>query len=455
VSQRRHSEGLRKLVHVTMAGFALLLRWIPWWTASVLALAALLFNVLVLPRLTGESLMRPGEMKRVFRTGVAFYALSVLILVLAFRHHLEVAACAWGILAFGDGAATLFGQWLGRPRLPWNPSKSWAGSAAFLIFGTLGGGGLMLWVIQRDEQPPGAAAVFLLSAVAAVAGAVVESLPLALDDNLSVPLLAGGIVFSLQRVDPAVLSGSSSALVRSFLLGLTVTCLFALAARGAGAVSWSGVAGGVAVGTVIATFTGMPGFAILALFFVLGSAATRLGYARKAGKGIAQESMGARGVMHALANCSVPAYLAFLSASTAPPLSGALRVAFVASLATAACDTLGSEIGPLVKGDPFLVTRLRRVPAGTPGAISLAGTAAGAASALLIATAAVMLALMPAGAVGIVVAAALIGALVESLMGATLEPMGIVGSETINFINTATGGVAAMVLLQWSGGAAP
>jgi len=226
-------------------------------------------------------------------------------------------------------------------------------------------------------------------------------------------------------------------------------------ARGAGAVSWSGVAGGVAVGTVIATFTGMPGFAILALFFILGSAATRLGYARKAGKGIAQESRGARGVVHALANCSAPAYLAFLSASTPPPLSGALRVAFVASLATAACDTLGSEIGPLARGDPFLVTRLRRVPAGTPGAISLAGTATGTASALLIAAAAVMLGLMPAGTVGIVVAAALLGTLLESFLGATLEPLGMVGSETINFINTAAGGVAALALLHWSGGAAP
>ena len=454
MNQSRHSEGLRKLVHVTMAGFALLLRWIPWWAASLLALAALLFNVLLLPRLAGESLMRPGEMKRVLRTGVAFYALSVLILVLVFRHHLEVAACAWGILAFGDGAATLFGRWLGRPRLSWNPSKSWAGSAAFLLFGTLGGGGLMLWVAQRAGQPPEASTVFLISAAAALAGAVVESLPMELDDNLSVPLLAGGIVFSLQRVDPGVLSDSSSALVRSFLLGLAVTCLFALVARWAGAVSWSGVAGGVAVGTVIATFTGMPGFAILALFFILGSAATRLGYARKAGKGIAQESRGARGVVHALANCSAPAYLAFLSASTPPPLSGALRVAFVASLATAACDTLGSEIGPLARGDPFLVTRLRRVPAGTPGAISLAGTATGIASALLIAAAAVMLGLMPAGTVGIVVAAALLGTLLESFLGATLEPLGMVGSETINFINTAAGGLAAMVLLHWSGGAA-
>ncbi len=450
-----HSEGLRKLVHVLMAGFALLLRWIPWWAASLMALAALLFNILALPRLAGESLMRPEERRKGLRTGVAFYALSVLILVLAFRNHLDVAACAWGILAFGDGAATLFGRWLGAARLPWNPSKSWAGSAAFLVFGALGGGGLLLHVAQRYEDPPGPLPALLLSAVAALAGAVVESLPLDLDDNLSVPLLAGGLVFSLQQVEPGFGSDPSGALFRNLVPGLAVTGLFALAAKAVGSVSWSGVWGGMAVGTAVATFTGMGGFAVLALFFILGSAATRLGYARKAGRGIAQEARGARGVVHALANGSVPAYLAFLSACTAAPLSGALRVAFVASLATAVCDTLGSEVGPLVRGDPFLVTRLRRVPAGTPGAVSLPGTAAGAAAALLLAAVAAFLGVMPPGAVGVVVVAALLGSLLESFLGATLEPMGLIGSETINFVNTAAGGVAALALLHWLGGSTP
>jgi len=455
VSGSPHSEGLRKLVHVSMAGFAVLLRWIPWWVGSLMALGALLFNILILPRFLGESLMRPEERRKGLRTGVAFYALSVLILVLSFRNHLEVAACAWGILAFGDGAATLFGRWLGAARLPWNHSKSWAGSAAFLIFGALGGCGLMLWVAQRYENSPGPSAALLVSAVAALAGAVVESLPLELDDNLSVPFLAGGLVFSLQQVEPALWSVSSGALTRSFVVGLAVTGLFALAAKGVGSVSWSGVAGGVAVGTAIATFTGMAGFAVLALFFILGSAATRLGYARKARKGIAQEARGARGVAHAVANCSVPAYLAFLSASTAAPLSGALRVAFVASVATAACDTLGSEVGPLAGGNPVLVTRLRRVPAGTPGAVSLLGTTAGAAAALLLAAVAVLLGMIPPGAVIIVVVAALLGALLESFLGATLEPLGLIGSETINFVNTAAGGLAALALLHWGGGVAP
>jgi uncharacterized protein (TIGR00297 family) len=441
------------MVHVSMAGFALLLRWIPWWAGALTAMTALLFNVLILPRFFGNSLMRPEERKGGVRTGVAFYALSVLILILVFRHHLEVVACAWGILAFGDGAATLFGKGLGGPRLPWNPSKSWAGSLAFLLLGTLGGAGLMIWVAGGSSSPLPVLPVFLIAAAATLAGAVVESLPLELDDNLSVPLLAGGVVATLQAVDPAIWAAAPAALFRSFLLGLVATGLFALVARGLRSVSWSGVVGGVLVGTVIATFAGMRGFAVLASFFILGSAATRLGYSRKARRGISQEGQGARGVVHALANCSVPAYLAFLAASTEPSLAGALRVAFVASLATAACDTLGSEVGPLGKGEPFLVTRFRRVRAGTPGAVSLLGTAAGAAGALMVGAVAVALGLIPGWTLPLVVVAALLGALLESFLGATLEPMGLLGSETINFINTAAGGWAGLALVRWWGGA--
>ena len=65
MSGRPHSEGLRKTVHVSMAGFALLLRWIPWWAAALLASGALLFNVLILPRFLAGNLMLPGVEQKI------------------------------------------------------------------------------------------------------------------------------------------------------------------------------------------------------------------------------------------------------------------------------------------------------------------------------------------------------------------------------------------------------
>ena len=35
MAEAGHSEVLRKLVHVCMVGFALFLRWIPWWLAAL------------------------------------------------------------------------------------------------------------------------------------------------------------------------------------------------------------------------------------------------------------------------------------------------------------------------------------------------------------------------------------------------------------------------------------
>jgi len=259
------------------------------------------------------------------------------------------------------------------------------------------------------------------------------------------------LLYSLQLVDPAIWQASSEQLRHDFLVGLAINLAFAFTARALGAVSWSGVAGGLLVGITIATFGGLSAFGVLAFFFLLGSAATRLGYAGKARRGIAQERGGARGAVHALANCSVAAYLAFLAGSFQPDLQAGLWLAFVASLATATCDTLGSEIGPLGSGQPFLITRMRRVPAGTPGAVSLLGTAAGALGALCVGLVAAQLHVISYHGVALIPVAALFGTFLESFLGATLEPLDLVDSETINFINTLAGALAALALLRLVG----
>ena len=62
----------------------------------------------------------------------------------------------------------------------------------------------------------------------------------------------------------------------------------------------------------------------------------------------------------------------------------AVLPAMVAALAEAAADTVSSEIGQAVGGEPRMLTTWREVPAGTDGAISFKGTLAGLAAGLLI-----------------------------------------------------------------------
>ena len=61
--QTSHSESARQIVHVSMGGFALLLRWLSWPQALALAGGALTFNLLILPRVASH-LYRPGDRHR-------------------------------------------------------------------------------------------------------------------------------------------------------------------------------------------------------------------------------------------------------------------------------------------------------------------------------------------------------------------------------------------------------
>jgi dolichol kinase len=129
----------RRIVHVGCAAFAFLLRWLDWRQAALLALAAFVFNWQVLPRLGGKGMWRGGDVARGYSIGILAYPLSVLALVLVFHDRLWMAAAGWGILAVGDGMASLVGQAADGPRLPWNERKSWVGFAAFVFFGAAAG----------------------------------------------------------------------------------------------------------------------------------------------------------------------------------------------------------------------------------------------------------------------------------------------------------------------------
>jgi uncharacterized membrane protein len=57
---------------------------------------------------------------------------------------------------------------------------------------------------------------------------------------------------------------------------------------------------------------------------------------------------------------------------------------------------------------------------------------------------------VPAWTVWAVVAGAVAGSVVESALAATLEPARIVNNDVLNFVNTATGAVVAIVIVRIS-----
>ncbi len=192
-------ELLRKLIHMAVGLGAFAVVFLGPLHSAILAGGLLLFNLAVWPRLGGRRVWRDAESRHGVAIGIVLYPLVVLALVLIFWRRLEVVAAAWAILAFGDGMATIAGQGLGGARLPWNPAKSWAGTLAFWVCGTLGSAAALGWTLAHQERPLAIGVVLSAAALTALSAALVESLPLPLDDNLTVPLASAAVLWGFLR----------------------------------------------------------------------------------------------------------------------------------------------------------------------------------------------------------------------------------------------------------------
>lgn len=192
------------------------------------------------------------------------------------------------------------------------------------------------------------------------------------------------------------------------------------------------------------------------MLLALTSLATRFGRARKERLGLAEKKRG-RNAAQVCANlgfaalASSPEAQSWLIANLPERMHIAgtplLFAPALAALAEAAADTISSEIGQVLGGTPRMLTTLQRVPAGTDGAMSAAGTLAGAVAAIVIAGAG-MLALrgdwrlFALGAGG-----GIFGLLFDSLLGATLERKGWLNNDAVNFLSTASAAAFALTLL--------
>ena len=460
------AESARQWVHIGSGLFALLLRFLTWRQASALAVTALVFNALVLPRIGGRRLYRPIDAARGFPLGILLYPLSVLILILAFPERLDIVAAAWGVLAFGDGFATLIGRaWNAKARpslegtpmsfgpasakaakttLPWNGEKTIAGTTAFFVFGSVAGVALACWT--RSSVTPRPPLMFSLVApmVAAAVGALVETIPVRLDDNISVPFSSAGVMWLAGGVTAGAVGASRDAVAAHLPWAIGVNAVVALLGYRARTVSMSGAIGGATIGAVIYGAGGPSAWGLLFITFFIASITSRFGLERKALLGIAEERGGRRGAGNALANCGVAAIAALAAIATPHPEQAWL--AFAAALTAGGSDTVASEIGKAWGRATFLVTTIGRVKPGTPGAMSLEGTAAGLVAAFALATVAVAFGLIAAGAMLAVVIGATAGALAESVLAATLEAPGILNNDVLNFLNTAVAAGVALAI---------
>jgi uncharacterized protein (TIGR00297 family) len=429
---------------MTMGGFAFLLRLLTWWQAAALAALALVANATLLPRIGGGRLYRPAENVRGFPLGILLYPFSVLLLIVVFPSRLDIVAAAWAILAAGDGAATLVGRGIGGTRLPWNPSKTVAGLLAFAISGSIAAVLLAWWTSPAVTPAPPRWWMVAAPITAAIGAALVETIPVALDDNLSVPISAAAILWWMALMTPDSVLASSAAILDRLPWAAAVNAIAAWLGYKRRTVTSSGAVGGALVGIVIYAAGGLAAWLMLLATFLVATLSSRLGDRRKTERGIGEER-GGRGAGNALANCGIAVLAAIAMVMT--PYRRAAAIAFVTALTAGGSDTAASEAGKAWGGSTFLVTTWGRVPPGTPGAMSLLGTVTGVSSAAVLGALAVVLRLIDWTLVPLVIVASTVGALVESALAATLEAPGILNNDLLNLLNT---GVATFVALLLS-----
>ncbi|HIK44185.1 MAG TPA: TIGR00297 family protein [Leptolyngbyaceae cyanobacterium M65_K2018_010] len=209
------------------------------------------------------------------------------------------------------------------------------------------------------------------------------------------------------------------------------------------------------LGVIIWGSMGWPGYAVVMAYFVLGTAVTRLGMARKTAAGIAEGRAGVRGPENVWGSALTGALCALAIAllKTQPSSAAAqswiplLALAYVSSFSTKLSDTTASEVGKAYGKRTFLISSLQPVPPGTEGAVSLEGTLAGVLGSGVMALVGWAVGLISPGGVALCLLAALVATHLESLIGATLQPrFSWLTNELVNVINTTLGAGLALLL---------
>ncbi len=182
-----------------------------------------------------------------------------------------------------------------------------------------------------------------------------------------------------------------------------------------------GVLAGFTASIYVASRGGLGSFFALILFFLIGEFITRI-----TRKYYHRKEHGQRSIVNIVGNIG-PALIA-LTINPTP-----FNVMFFASLSAAFSDTLSSEIGVLSREKPLLITTFKPAAPGEDGAVSVLGFMAAATGGLLFG----VLGYIVTGKLewgALLTLAGLIGTMVDSLLGATLQRQGFLDNNSTNFV---------------------
>ncbi|KAF6264113.1 integral membrane protein [Scenedesmus sp. NREL 46B-D3] len=206
----------------------------------------------------------------------------------------------------------------------------------------------------------------------------------------------------------------------------------------------AGIVNAFALGTLLYGAFGAGGFSLLCLYFLFGTAVTKVKLEQKQKEGIAEARSGRRGPSSVWGSGSAGAFCAVAALATGN--YSLWQIGFVASFTSKLSDTVSSEIGKAYGKTTYLVTNLKLVPRGTEGAVSVEGTLAGLAAAAAYATVALAIGQTTPSDAVLVTAAAFLANVFESYLGAVVQgKVEWLNNDLVNVIQIAVAAALAVL----------
>ena len=201
------------------------------------------------------------------------------------------------------------------------------------------------------------------------------------------------------------------------------------------------------IGTLIYAGAGFAGIAMIGVFFLAGIWATSWKHNLKETIGAAEADKGKRNASQVLANGGLAA-IAGLMILFFPAYSNLFNLVMASALSSATADTLSSELGIVYGSSCYNILDLKKGTKGENGVVSKEGTLIGIAGSLLMATVYSAAFGWHSTSFAIILIAGFMGNIADSLLGATLEKKNLIKNNTVNFLNTATAAIAALVMYE-------
>ncbi|RKY56874.1 MAG: hypothetical protein DRP89_00615 [Candidatus Neomarinimicrobiota bacterium] len=406
-------ENTRQMVHI---GVGLLVIISPFLFLSPVPPAVLALIFIVLNAIA----LKKDRMKGMHTTerqsyGTVFFPVTFLILILLYwKSDSVILITGMLIMTISDPLASIIGN-TGKNKHPfrfWKDTKTLRGSltvfVSVFIISTL-----VLYPIRliSSSPIPNITSLLITGIVVATVASLSEAISHAGSDNLTLPLFSALMLDIMQKLTFSEQMAVFGWVIFSFLLAFAAYRLKALTLGGA--------AGAMLLGSIVFSIGGIFWVVPMVTFFVLSSILSKIGKLRKTIlKGLVEKGSN-RDILQVFANGGISLIMAILYFYTH---NETFYLMFLGSLAAATADTWGTEIGIFSPSEPRDIITFEKVPVGKSGGVTALGTSGffmGAGILTLSGLFSLSESLMSLFI--IIVISGILGALIDSVIGATIQ----------------------------------